>query len=173
VEYNGWTRTTRNWPRHLPTMIAGYDSVKDQPAWKKMRNMNIAPPQAVLPDGLIMTGNVFRNNIVYYSDPGARLLGSRNVPFDHNEWDANLYWHKGLPLRITTGSKGVELDWEAWRKLGKDVHSLVADPLFVDPQKDDYRLRSNSPAFKLGFKPIPVEKIGPYQDELRASWPVR
>jgi hypothetical protein len=25
---------------------------------------------------------------------------------------------------------------------------------------------------KLGFQPIPVEKIGPYRDELRASWPI-
>jgi len=25
---------------------------------------------------------------------------------------------------------------------------------------DDYRLKPNSPAFELGFKPIPVEKIG-------------
>jgi hypothetical protein len=25
---------------------------------------------------------------------------------------------------------------------------------------------------KLGFKPIPVEKIGPYEDPLRASWPI-
>ena len=55
---------------------------------------------------------------------------------------------------------------------GQDRHSLVADPLFVDPDNDDYRLRADSPAFKLGFKAIPVEKIGPYQDPLRASWPI-
>jgi hypothetical protein len=35
-----------------------------------------------------------------------------------------------------------------------------------------YRLRSDSPALKLGFQPIPVEKIGPYADPLRASWPI-
>jgi len=53
-----------------------------------------------------------------------------------------------------------------------DVHSLVADPLFMDAAKDDYRLRPDSPAFRLGFKPIPVERIGPYAHELRASWPL-
>ena len=31
---------------------------------------------------------------------------------------------------------------------------------------------SDSPALALGFKPIPVDKIGPYQDDLRASWPI-
>lgn len=35
----------------------------------------------------------------------------------------------------------------------------------------DFRLRADSPAFQLGFKAIPFEKIGLYQDELRASWP--
>ena len=48
----------------------------------------------------------------------------------------------------------------------------MADPLFVDPSKDDYRLKPESPAMKLGFKPIPVQKIGPYKDDLRARWPI-
>jgi len=62
--------------------------------------------------------------------------------------------------------------WVSWQTLGMDRHSLIADPLFVDPARDDYRLRPESPAFGLGFQPIPVDKIGPYQDELRASWPI-
>ncbi len=32
---------------------------------------------------------------------------------------------------------------------------------------------AGSPALALGFKPIPVAKIGPYKDELRASWPIQ
>lgn len=62
-------------------------------------------------------------------------------------------------------------EWAAWQALGMDRHSLLADPRFVDPDKDDYRLLPDSPAFQLGFQPIPVEKIGCYPDELRASWP--
>ena len=44
--------------------------------------------------------------------------------------------------------------------------------MFVDPAHDDYRLQPQSPALQLGFEPIPFEKIGPYQDDLRASWPI-
>lgn len=64
-------------------------------------------------------------------------------------------------------------EWESWQAPGVDQHSLVADPLFVNVARDDYRLKKNSPAFKLGFQPIPVEKTGPYKSPLRASWPIQ
>lgn len=51
-------------------------------------------------------------------------------------------------------------EWNAWQSAGWDAHSLVADPLFVDWKNDDFRLKPESPAFKLGFKAIPVEEIG-------------
>ncbi len=51
-------------------------------------------------------------------------------------------------------------EWTAWQAAGWDQHSLVADPLFMDWKNDDFRLKPESPAFKLGFKAIPVEKIG-------------
>ncbi len=47
------------------------------------------------------------------------------------------------------------------------------DPRFVDYEKQDFRLRDDSPAFRVGFQRIPVEKIGLYEDPRRASWPVK
>lgn len=47
------------------------------------------------------------------------------------------------------------------------------DPLFVDPARDDYRLRPESPALALGFRPPPLAQIGLYAHEWRATWPVR
>ena len=47
-----------------------------------------------------------------------------------------------------------------WQDLGYDTHSVIADPQFVDPEQDDYRLRPESPALKLGFVPIDVNQIG-------------
>jgi hypothetical protein len=173
AEFNGWTTTARYWTTHLPTMIAGYNSVKDQPAWKKMRNMDIAPEQAPLPDGRIMTGNLFRRNIVSYSDPKGKLFSGRNLPVARNRWDANLYWHGAADAPLAIDFGGTEkFNLREWQAKDQDLKAAVAAPRFVDPAKDDYRLRKDSPAFALGFQPIPVEKIGPYKSELRASWPI-
>ncbi len=51
-------------------------------------------------------------------------------------------------------------EWTSWQREGWDVHSMMADPLFVDWQHDDFRLKPESPAFNLGFKAISVESIG-------------
>ncbi len=344
VEYNGWTKDHRNWKTRLPTMIKGYEMVAKQPAWKDMRNMDYHPAEAPLPDGRVMTGNVFQRNIMAWRNEDAKLYSLRNAPVERNLLESNLVWHCGLPPRTgerragpdisgnlapnpdfeegapgslprdwqwqihplpkTTavivasspaqgrqalrmdaafnpdkerdnypivvsrdqplkpggtyrlraklraslagararimlqsyvahayfwaspgsdakvgtdwqpfesvfripapGERGhhekmktfrVRIDfpdktgslfiddislteaeelseWKSWQELGHDRKSLVADPQFVDAARDDYRLRPGSPAFKLGFHPIPVEKIGPYADELRASWPI-
>lgn len=62
-------------------------------------------------------------------------------------------------------------EWAAWQSLGMDCHSLIADPLFVNADKDNYQLKPGSMAFKLGFKRIPVEKIGCDRVQISASWP--
>ena len=119
-----------------------------------------------------MAGNKFLRNICCYSDKGAALYRQRDLPYDKTESDHNLVWHFGLPL--TVGLPGVkpEDQWDEWKKLGFEQHSLVADPLFVDANNDDFRLRPDSPAHQLGIKPIPVDKIGCYAHPLRASWPI-
>jgi len=47
------------------------------------------------------------------------------------------------------------------------------DPKFVDPAAGNFQLQDDSPAYKLGFQRIPIERIGPYKDPRRASWPVK
>jgi hypothetical protein len=344
MECNGWTESSRMWKDHLPTMIQGYESVANEPAWQKMRNMQTHPTKAVLPDGKIMSGNRYTRNIIYYRDPQAKYVSFRTFSFDHNECDSNLIWHFGQPIltgQLATGrdlsenlvpnpgfetgtvgalpqdwqwqirpsptaraavvegdvgegrralhidaafnkekprdnypivvSKELTLplghtyrlaaqmkatkagakanlmlqsyvanayfwanypneiavtpewkkyeftlkipapgekghhekmqtfrarvdfhdesgelfvddvslveverldEWASWQKLGMDQHSVVADPRFMNPDRDDYRLQPDSPALKLGFQPIPLEKIGPFADEFRASWPI-
>jgi hypothetical protein len=46
------------------------------------------------------------------------------------------------------------------------------DPHFVDAKNLNFQLRDDSPAYALGFKRIPIDKIGLVKDDRRASWPV-
>ena len=47
-----------------------------------------------------------------------------------------------------------------WQETGADSHSLLADPLFANICKGDFKLRHNSPAFRLGFEPIDISTVG-------------
>lgn len=95
----------------------------------------------------------FERNIVIY-DRGS-LLGM-NWNDSKFVLDRNLYWNTAGPVQFPGG-----LDLAAWReKTGHDRHSLVADPLFVDPLKGDYRLKDGSPAAQIGFEPFDVSKAG-------------
>ncbi len=53
------------------------------------------------------------------------------------------------------------LTFAQWRALGFDNHSMLADPGFVDPAADNYELKPDSPALKMGFEPIDTSRIGP------------
>lgn len=49
---------------------------------------------------------------------------------------------------------------DAWRKMGKDINSVYADPLFKDAAGRDFRLKPESPAFKTGFVDFNQSDIG-------------
>lgn len=96
----------------------------------------------------------FERNIVAW-DNDSPLLGS-NWKDNNFRMDYNLYWHGGKPVVFPRN-----LTLEQWQKeRGQDLHSLIADPKFVDPAKDDYRLQPDSPAFQLGFKPFDPGEAG-------------
>ena len=48
-----------------------------------------------------------------------------------------------------------------WNSEGKDIQYAIADPMFVDPEKYNFKLQNDSPAFKLGFKQIDTSNVGP------------
>ena len=106
------------------------------------------------------SGNRFFRNIVYYTASGADLLLAYRSAHKTIGSDYNLYCHAGgKSLTVRLGA-GVPKSFSEWRQQGDDAHSIIADPLFVDPAKDNYSLRPDSPAFKLGFKPIDTTRIG-------------
>jgi hypothetical protein len=95
----------------------------------------------------------FERNIVYYTT--GDLLGSNwkgtNFHLDHN-----VYWNAGgEPVEF----QGLTL--EEWRKeKNMDWNSVVADPMFRDPAKNDFRLKENSPALAMGFEEIDMSRTG-------------
>ena len=92
-------------------------------------------------------------------------MTKRDVVIDALEFRRPAYvpWHVDLTIdcRARLGEH-----------LGVDDLSEVLDPHFVDATGLDFRLRDDSPAWKLGFETIPLEKIGLYRSQERATWPV-
>src|SRR5439155_26880278 len=81
----------------------------------------------------------FERNIVFWRE-GSLFAG--DLSDFHFAFDHNLYW-RGDNGEIRCGN----LSWDEWRAKGMDLHSLVADPLFVAPEKGDFHLKPASPAF--------------------------
>ena len=94
----------------------------------------------------------FRHNLVYYAQGAVGAAFTRT----QSAFDYNLYYKiGGGPVMF--GDK----NFAQWQATGQDKHSVVADPLFVDPEHGDFRLKPGSPAEKIGFEPWDFSTIGP------------
>jgi len=99
----------------------------------------------------------FTNNIVYFNK------GSLNV----NNWskfnlftDYNCYWDtRTKDIRFTDKS------FSEWQKSGKDIHSVIADPMFVNPDSFDFHFKNQSVIKKIKFVPFDYSKAGVYGSE--------
>jgi hypothetical protein len=72
--------------------------------------------------------------------------------------DHNIYYCKAQP-RLGEETLG------RLQRSGVDTHSLAVDPLFVDSENGDFRLKPNSPALKLGIVPIDLSAVGLRSDK--------
>ncbi len=80
------------------------------------------------------------------------------------DMDYNLYYNPSLKIDSV---KMVDKTWAQWQSMGKDVHSVYADPMFIDADKYDFRLKANSPAFALGFRAIDMQSVGPRKNSVK------
>ncbi|MEO6181960.1 MAG: right-handed parallel beta-helix repeat-containing protein, partial [Verrucomicrobiota bacterium] len=105
----------------------------------------------------------------YFGPPGGPSIEGAaftGVPPENNVVATNLSVGKWLNVAGNVTPKMLRLE-----------NNLTnADPHFVEPPSDksgakDFALQHDSPAWKLGFQKLPVEKIGLYRDEFRKHLP--
>lgn len=78
-----------------------------------------------------------------------------------------------IARNICVGGRWDDIESKARPLLVFQDNLLGQDPVFVDSAAGNFQLKEHSPAWKLGFKRLPIERIGLYRDESRASWPVQ
>ena len=122
-------------------------------------------------------GNTVRNNILAFGREARIIISASNVEggvdFERNiiVWDDTADASENRTLRFDDiyggGDPGVtfkdNLFWNLTgeTKLGDRAKGLVADPLFEDALKRDFRLKAGSPAVeRLGFVPFDFSKAG-------------
>lgn len=99
----------------------------------------------------------FTNNIIYF-DKGT-LLSSNWHKFNLLT-DYNCYWDTR-----TRDIKFADKSFAEWQKTGKDIHSIIADPLFADPADFNFRFNNNSVVRRIKFTPFDYSKAGVYGSE--------
>ena len=113
--------------------------------------MNVPEPADI---AQLATLHVERN--ILYGQP-FRIC--RTVPAEIRN---NCVWNNNRgPVRYDNVSLA---DYET-ASAGKATGNLVADPGFVDVARKDFRLKPDSPAFKVGFKPFDYTQAGVYGDK--------
>jgi hypothetical protein len=95
----------------------------------------------------------------------------------------NIVWNKYLPALMHPAPWGAVMDNNLMQvnglastepavalqnQSGRDEYSVVADALFVNPSSGDYRVKSDSPALKLGFANFPMDRFGVQTPSLKA-----
>ncbi|MBL7041997.1 MAG: right-handed parallel beta-helix repeat-containing protein, partial [Pirellulaceae bacterium] len=90
---------------------------------------------------------------IIYCDPAQPLGGG----WSNNKYTLrnNLYYRPDGDLKFPG-----DLTLAQWQEQGHDVGSIAGDPKFVNVEEFDFRLQPDSPALKLGFKPIDTSTVG-------------
>lgn len=95
----------------------------------------------------------FVNNIVYIKSGS---LVDEKIFNVGGVWANNLWYDVRGKGQARLGGVG----WDEWVRRGRESGGVFADPLFANPERYDFRLADNSPAFKLGFRAIDLTGVG-------------
>ena len=118
------------------------------------------------------SNDIIRRNIVVHLRGNWGWVDFRDLPL---EMDNNLYHNfvgrrPMFRCRSTQMGEGFKasMTMDQWQAQGLDEHSVFADPQFTAPQKGDFSLRPTSPALKLGFKNLPMDRFGTRKADFQA-----
>jgi hypothetical protein len=126
-------------------------------------------------DPMPQSGDSIKRNIVVGYEFGGKCCGWTSLNADGSAlssgvlsrvavFDSNCYWGYGKSPRVynwdSPNRSGTSCTWDQWKQGGCDAHSKLDDPMFVDPSKEDYRVKDGSPALTLGFKNFPMDSFG-------------
>ena len=105
----------------------------------------------------------FTNNIVYF-DRGLLYMDMAKDSWMNGNiiLDSNCFWN--------TNTRDIDfhgMGFKEWKRLGKDKHSIIADPMFVNPEIFDFHFKKTSVIHKIYFKPFDYLRAGVYGD---VSW---
>lgn len=76
--------------------------------------------------------------------------------------DDNVHWSPATPHLHFPTNVSKDTSFAEWQHIGRDVHGIVADPLFAHGEQDQYStLKPSSPALARGFVPIIISHVGP------------
>jgi len=101
----------------------------------------------------------FERNVTCYSAAVAlaSCFGGSFAATEMCDWRGNLWWCTTGPVTMDEKNATTFAQWQA---LGCDTDGAAADPQFVDPAHDDYRLKPTSPALVCGFRPFDPAEAG-------------
>ena len=120
------------------------------------------------------------HNIIYWTNGSPALAGpwleNRQLTCSNCYWNASghpvTFAGKSLPdwqhtfVKAPANTNGATHEPE-WAGKSREQGSLIADPLFENAANHDFRLKQDSPALRLGFKPFDYSQAGVYGD---AAW---
>jgi hypothetical protein len=118
-----------------------------------------------------ISNTIFTNNIIALNSPSDGIESDRNatlfytlIPtgFENDTFSNNLYYQANIDLStLQFPPTQNPTSFIEWQKTGKDIDSILANPLFSDFENFNFSLMENSPAFGIGFQQINTRDVGP------------
>jgi hypothetical protein len=127
------------------------------------------------------TAQTLRNNVLAYAEAGHELLRrddegavylqqnvicSRDAELYGDTWakqnshvDYNCYWIEDETDPVFAGRT-----LEEWREMGRDEHSILAEPDFLPLDPSDRVFDPGQAGYTIGFDPIDLREVGPRDD---------